>query len=681
MERTLEDPLVGRVLDGRYRIESKIARGGMATVYEGVDERLDRPVAIKVMHAGLADDAEYVHRFNREARSAARLVHPNVVAVFDQGEDDETLFLVMEYVPGRTLRDLIRSGGRQDPKQALAILEPVLSALAAAHRAGVVHRDVKPENVLISDDGQLKVADFGLSRTVSGETQHTATGAVLIGTVSYLAPELLTVGRGDGRADVYAAGVLLYELLTGEKPHQGDSPIQVAWLHVHEDVPPPSRLVPDLPDYVDALVARATARDPAARAADAGVLLHQLRRVRNALAHGLDEDAELTADLSPVHIVVPTDDGFGDAIEADSTDELDEADRPDRFPREGHIVAVAEGVSPSSELTTTLSAGDVRRVADDAAPRPADRGTRPAPARTPRAPRAARRRRVLLPLALVLALVLGGTAWWFGVGRYTATPALLTLSPAAAETRAADAGLDLRIGGRAWSETVPAGQVLRQDPEAGDRILPSDTITAVISRGPERYLVPDLATLDEAAATIALEDTKLQVGDVVQRYNADVAEGLVIRTDPAVLTSLRPGSAVDLVISRGPRPIDVPDLTGLAQAKAERRLERLELVPAVSEQFDDEVAEGDVISQTPADGTLASGDEVALVVSLGPELVAVPSVKGAGVDAATAELEAAGFRVTTQRSAVYVGLQYVLSTDPPEGSMAPKGSLITLVIV
>ena len=677
MERTLEDPLVGRVLDGRYRITSKIARGGMATVYQGVDLRLDRPVAIKVMHAGLADDGEYVRRFNREARSAARLVHPHVVAVFDQGEDDGTLFLVMEYVPGRTLRDVIRSGGRQDPKQALALLEPVLSALAAAHRAGVVHRDVKPENVLISDDGQLKVADFGLSRTVSGETQHTATGAVLIGTVSYLAPELLTVGKGDARADVYAAGVLLHELLTGEKPHQGDSPIQVAWLHVHEDVPPPSRLVPDLPDYVDALVARATARDPDARAADAGVLLHQLRRVRNALAHGVADDPELTADLSPVHVRIPADDGFGDAVEADSTGELDESDRPTRFPREGHIVAVAEGLSTSSELTTTLSAGDVRRVADGTAPVDPVR-TSPA---TTGPTRPSRRRRALLPLALVLALVVGGTAWWFGAGRYTTTPALVTLSPAAAESRAGDAGLDFRVSGRAFSETVPAGQVLRQQPEAGDRILPSDTISAVVSRGPERYLVPDLALLDETAAVTALEDTKLQVGDVLTRYNERVEEGLVIRTDPEVLTSLRPGSAVDLVISRGPRPIDVPDLTGLAQAKAERRLEQLGLTPAVSEEFDDEVAEGEVISQEPADGTLARGDEVALVVSLGPELVAVPSVKGAGVDAATATLEAAGFRVATKRSAVYVGLQYVLSTDPPEGSMAPKGSLITLVLV
>ncbi|QWC86744.1 Stk1 family PASTA domain-containing Ser/Thr kinase [Nocardioidaceae bacterium] len=659
----------------------RIARGGMATVYEGLDLRLDRPVAIKVMHAGLADDADYVRRFNREARSAARLVHPNVVAVFDQGEDDGTLFLVMEYVPGRTLRDLIRSQGAQSPKQALALAEPVLSALAAAHRAGVVHRDVKPENVLISDDGQLKVADFGLSRTVSGETQHTATGAVLIGTVSYLAPELLTDGKGDARADVYAAGVLLHELLTGVKPHQGDSPIQVAWRHVHEDVPAPSRLVPDLPDYVDALVARATARDPDARAADASVLLHQLRRVRNALAHGLAEDSELTADLSPVRDVVPVEDGFGDALEGpDATDELEEADRPTRFPREGYVVAVSEGVpadaAADGELTTTLSTSDVRRVAEHTSPT-----TPQASSAVTSAARRSRRRRALLPVALVLAMVVGGLAWWFGLGRYTTTPALVTLTPAAAEDRVEEAGLSFTVSGRDWSETVPAGQVLRQTPGAGDRALSDERVSVVISRGPERYLVPELSGLEQADATALLEETNLQVGGVTERFSGRVAEGVVISSDPVVLTSLRPGSAVDLVVSRGQRPIDVPDVTGLPQQRAERRIDNANLTATTTRQNDDDVPRGQVISQTPADGTLFRGDEVALVVSDGPELVAVPDVTGAGVADARAEMEAAGFRVATRNSAVYVGLQYVLSTDPGEGSMAPRGSLITLVLV
>ena len=293
------DALIGRVLDGRYRVGPKIARGGMATVYEATDLRLDRTVAVKVMHEGLADDEEFVRRFQREARSAARLSHHNVVAVFDTGDDDGTLFLVMEYVPGLTMRDLIRKEAPMSPAKTLAVIDPVLAALGAAHDAGILHRDVKPENVLMADDGRVKVADFGLSRAINSETQHTATGGVLIGTVSYLSPELVVAGKADARADVYAAGVLIYEMLTGQKPHQAENPIQVAYKHVHEDVPAPSASRPGIPPYVDALVARATSRDPAMRPADARVLLHQVRRVRHALEHGVTDDPELVADLAP----------------------------------------------------------------------------------------------------------------------------------------------------------------------------------------------------------------------------------------------------------------------------------------------------------------------------------------------------------------------------------------------
>src|SRR4051812_38461307 len=283
----------------------------MAGVYEATDLRLERVCAVKVMHAGLGDDEEFAARFVREARSAARLDHPNVVAVFDQGNDGGTVFLVMEYVAGHTLRDVIRKESPMPPVRALALVEPVLSALAHAHRAGLVHRDVKPENVLIADDGRVKVADFGLAKAVSADTQHTATGGVLIGTVSYLAPELVVDGRSDARADVYAAGVLLFELLTGSKPHEGESPIQVAYKHVHEDVPAPSRLVGGIPAYVDALVARATARDLDQRPSDAGVLLHQVHRVAQALRSGVREDDELTGDLA-LRSPVPAGDDTGD---------------------------------------------------------------------------------------------------------------------------------------------------------------------------------------------------------------------------------------------------------------------------------------------------------------------------------------------------------------------------------
>ncbi|HEY1135779.1 MAG TPA: protein kinase, partial [Nocardioides sp.] len=286
--------LEGRVLDGRYRVGELVARGGMASVHVATDVRLDRTVAVKVMHPSLGDpitgNESFALRFVREARAAARLSHPNVVAVHDQGSDGGLTFLVMEYVPGSTLRDVIRDRAPLTPARALALLEPIVAAVGAAHRAGIVHRDVKPENVLIADDGRVKVADFGLAKAVDADSHHTTTGGVLIGTVSYLAPELVVDGTADARADVYALGVVLHELLTGEKPHQGETPIQIAYKHVHADVPPPSRLVPGLPAYVDALVARATARDRGQRPADAGVLLHHVRRVQQALAEGVRRD-------------------------------------------------------------------------------------------------------------------------------------------------------------------------------------------------------------------------------------------------------------------------------------------------------------------------------------------------------------------------------------------------------
>ncbi|WP_293786583.1 protein kinase, partial [uncultured Aeromicrobium sp.] len=297
MTVTGDQALVGHTLDGRYVIHERIARGGMASVFRATDLRLDRVVAVKIMHAGLGDADDFRRRFVSEAKAAAKLNHRNVVAVFDQGTDGDFTYLVMEYVPGRTLRDVLRAQAPMSAQQALAYLDPILQALAEAHAAKLIHRDVKPENVLITPSGEVKVADFGLARAVSSSTAHT--GGALIGTVSYLAPEVVLHRGSDPRADVYACGAMLFEMLTGRKPHVADTPIQIAYLHVNVDIPAPSTLVSGLPDYVDALVARATARDPQRRSPDARALLYQVRQVRRALAEGADDDPELTADLLP----------------------------------------------------------------------------------------------------------------------------------------------------------------------------------------------------------------------------------------------------------------------------------------------------------------------------------------------------------------------------------------------
>ncbi|HVU75148.1 MAG TPA: protein kinase, partial [Mycobacteriales bacterium] len=268
----MDDAVVGIVLDGRYEIVERLAQGGMATVYVALDRRLDRHVAVKVMHAHLADDPDFVARFHREARAAARITHPNVVAVYDQGQDAGHVFLVMELVSGRTLRALLREHGTLPPERALALLEPIAAALAAAHAQGIVHRDVKPENVLLGDDGRVLVADFGLARAIETSPLTQTTG-LMLGTVAYLSPEQVRTGNADARSDVYAAGVTLYEMVTGAAPFTGDTPLAVAYQHTHDDVPAPSTAQPGTPAVVDELVRTTTARDPSGRLADGAVLL------------------------------------------------------------------------------------------------------------------------------------------------------------------------------------------------------------------------------------------------------------------------------------------------------------------------------------------------------------------------------------------------------------------------
>jgi beta-lactam-binding protein with PASTA domain/serine/threonine protein kinase len=664
-----DDHLSGRVLDNRYRIGSRIARGGMATVYEANDLRLDRTVAVKVMHPGLGDDDEFAARFVAEARSAAKLSHPNVVAVFDQGNDDGTVFLAMELIPGHTLRDTIGKEAPLSTARALALLEPVVSALAAAHRAGLVHRDVKPENVLISDDGRIKVADFGLAKAMSATTQHTATG-VLIGTVSYVAPELVLEGRSDARADVYAVGVILYELLTGKKPHEGETPIQVAYKHVHEDVPPPSGLAPSVPDYVDALVARATARDREQRPADAGVLLHHLRRVKQAVAAGVRSDRDLVDDLMPRRTL-------------DTTEFLTrQGPTPGAVPQEswsGSDDSDLEALlGPRGESTTTISRQRVPTTVTER-PRPV-----PPPAPPPRpAPRTRRRRRgpILLVLALLLAGAVGGGAWYFGYARYTTTPAVLKLSESEAKAKLEAAGLDVKVGEARYSDTVDKGLVVSTDPSAGKRVLKGTDVTITVSLGRAVGQLPKLTgiTLDEAQDRIVSHN--MAFGKATEKFSETVPEGIVISSDPKEGSTLRFGTVVDLVVSKGHRPIPVGSWVGKSADDAERILKQRGLKVEVSRQYSDSVSEGLVISQEPKDGTLFKGDTVNLLVSLGPQLVEVPDVVAHGVDEATATLQAAGFVVTVAQAPGYIGLGYVFSMDPVAGSEIPKGSTVTIYLV
>ncbi|MGW8061102.1 Stk1 family PASTA domain-containing Ser/Thr kinase [Streptomyces ziwulingensis] len=659
MDTTLQDPLVGQVLDGRYRVEARIAVGGMATVYRAVDTRLDRVLALKVMHPALATDATFVERFIREAKSVARLDHPNVVQVFDQGAEGAYVYLAMEYIAGCTLRDVLRERGALRPRAALDILEPVLAALGAAHRAGFVHRDMKPENVLIGDDGRVKVADFGLVRAV--DTVTSTTGSVL-GTVSYLAPEQIEHGTADPRVDVYACGVVLYEMLTGGKPHEGDSPAQVLYKHLHEDVPPPSAAVPEMAYELDELVASATARNPGIRPHDAVALLALARRARGTLsADQLD--------------AVPP--------QALGTEHDNAEDRTSVIPRAlttpAPGFARAEG-HPSRPLP-------LDEDGDTASPHPPDGVHRTSRLAAP-PPVPPRRRRPELrrgPLAIVVAVLLvlgGGTGFWYiNSGQFTKVPPLLSRTEAQARDRLADSGLDVGTVRHAYSDTVERGKVISTDPGAGTRIRKNDSVSFTVSDGPDTVKLPDLQGYKLDRARTLLKDEGLEPGMVTRAFSEEVPKGFVISTKPATGTTVRAGSAVALEVSKG-SPVDVPDVAGddLADARAELTEAGLKVKVATA-QVNSEYDKGRVARQTPDPGSRAAeGDTVTLTVSKGPEMIEVPDVVGDSVDDAKRKLKDAGFDVDEDRGLLGLFGDTVKDQSVDGGDTAPKGSTIKITI-
>jgi eukaryotic-like serine/threonine-protein kinase len=676
---TVGDPLVGRLLDGRYEITQRLARGGMATVYRAVDTRLTRTVAVKVMHVGLGDETEFARKFDREARAAAKLSHPNVVSVFDQGQDRESSnsrpYIVMEYVEGQTLRDVLNREAPMPPKRALEIMEPVLAALAAAHNAGLVHRDVKPENVLISDRGQIKVADFGLAKAVSSQT-NTATQGLLIGTVSYLPPELVMSGHADARSDVYSAGIVLFELLTGRKPHTGDTPIQIAYAHVHRDVPPPSTSpgAGRIPPYVDALVTRATARNANLRQPDAKVFLAQVRRARNSLQRGLTDDPELTRELR----TTPT----------------APAGRPLGFkhggPRDRADYERTQRVStpiPPGRMEPRLSGGGGTRTMIDAPPPAIARPVHePSPERlaAERERRARKRRRgwiaVLLVIMLSASAALAG--WYLTEGRFTTAPDLASLSRSEAVRVATKSGLKIDFS-EAYSETVTRGQVISTDPGPGTKIEKGSSIQAALSQGPERYPMPVVVGLSQSAAEEALQKAKLAVGKVTNGFSEHVAPGVVLSASEKARARLKKGTAVDLVVSNGPKPLLITNYQGTPYDAAVAALSNAGFRVVQRSAHSNKVAKDLVLSQNPRTGHGAPGDTITLTRSLGQNLVTVPNVQRMAVPAARKVMREAGFKAKVQQVAAVnrPGVGYVVYTNPSARTEAPKGSTITLYVV
>ena len=458
--------------------------------------------------------------------------------------------------------------------------------------------------------------------------------------------------------------MLLYELLTGTKPHEGESPIQVAYKHVHEDVPPPSTIAPGLPAYIDALVSRATARDLDQRPADAGVLLHQVHRVAQALRDGVREDEELTRDLALSRPV---------------------AARQETRQRHRAGAVRRRRVRADDGARSGRTARGSRGPARAPPPSSADQShRRPQVARitTVRRPRRSKKGPLLLLIALLLVAGGGTGAWWFGWARYTSAPAVLGMMQNPAEKKLEAAGLDVEFGDPAYSETVPKGRVLAADPSAGDRVLDGGTVTLVVSLGKERYDVPRTDGISEDEAQDALLEANLAFGKAIGRWSETVEAGTVLRSDPPAGQTLRPGTVVDLYVSKGRKPLTVTDWTGENFVEARTALQRKGFEVSSTEEYSDTVAQGDVISQSPDKGTLFRGDQVGFVVSLGPELVEVPGgLVASGWESARDALEAAGFEVEIERVDRYLGLGYVYEVDPGSGTAIPKGSTVTLWLI
>lgn len=620
------DPLVGHTVDGRYLIQSRIARGGMATVYLAMDNRLDRPVALKIMHQHLAEDPTFRSKFVQEARSAARLTHPNVVNVFDQGINSQIAYLVMEYLPGITLRELLGSHGRLTQEQALDILQAIVAGVSAAHEAGILHRDLKPENVLLADDGRIKIGDFGLARATSSAT---ATGQALLGTIAYLAPELLTRGTADQKSDIYSLGIMAYEMLTGSQPYTGERPMQIAMQHTNSRVPAPSSKTEGIIQEFDNIISWATDPDPDERPATARELLNALNAVRPLVS---TSNGNTTSVLSNT-IALPV--------------------------MQNETVLLSEQI-PEGESAT----GAIKQIA------------------------LKRKRKGTLSfiLVLVLAIVAATTGWYFGAG-----PGASVTIPVSAGAEVADIEEQLRALGLEFvhedrhDPVVDIGKVSGTDPAAGEIIKKGAEVTIYVSIGPRDLPVPTLVGLSEAEAIAEIQKASFTADQsIIREFSTKTDKGTVIAALDAngkelkaddIYPELRP---ITLVVSAG----SLPAVANLDPADAKSILEAVGLFPQQAEQvYSDNVPAGKVTRVYSASGAkvIRVGDNVLFDVSKGPELVTIPQVIGLRWSEAKKLLTDAGFELSYNQAADSVsGWVVVSSVSPNQGTTAPKGSTVSV---
>lgn len=632
--------LNGEIIDGRYQLTRVVGSGGMATIYAAIDLRLDRQVAVKVMHSHLAQDEQFVSRFIREAKAAASLSHPNIVAVLDQGWNQggaPCVFIVMELIEGATLRDYIIEQGALSAERALSIITPVASALAAAHKLGIVHRDIKPENILVSKEGRIKIADFGLARGALLGNTMTAESSVILGSVSYLSPEQVQRGVADARSDIYSLGIVLFEILTGQKPYQGEDPVQVAIKHVNERVPAPSTIKPGLSIEMDQLVLSTTDIDPDKRPRDAVILLEKLRE----LSEKLDprkRQLSLELDLPPLAIKEPGKKEGAKRLRRDK-------DREVEIPKNQEATVKKE---KSSSIGKKALSKRVKRNRQ---------------------------------IAALIAISLGIGIWYVivGPGSKVIVPSLAGLTVKQATSELADLGLDLKVEREEFSEDIPEDRVINSSPAGGGRISPDGTVEVTISKGKERYIIPTLQGLKIEIAERLINDNKLVVGEVIEEFSSEFPKGFIMRSSPVAGERIKRDSQVTLYISKGIEQIGISSYQGKSGEQALNELTEAGFDVETKYVFSEDLPIGAVVSQLPRTGDIDKGSVITLTVSKGSEFVFIPNLFSLTQAMAVDTLKDLDLKVIIKK----VGdkkIKVVTNISPKVGERVKRGSTVTITV-
>ena len=735
MSPALTDPNLGKTLDGRYRLDHLLALGGMSRIYRSMDKRLHRAVVVKILNDNFSSEHTVRERFESEAVIAANITHPNVVSIRDHNVSDNLVYLVMEYVRGRNLEQVIEERGRFTPRQALSVLEQICHGLSAAHSEGIIHRDMKPANVLLSDTGEVKVTDFGLARAASAHTQS----ATLVATLSHVSPELVSGAPADSRSDIYALGIMIYQMLTGQAPYTETNAAALMKHHLDSPMPMPSDLVPGLAEDLDELVRWCTEKDPEKRPQDASLLLEEIIQIRSTLNDAqLDlgaEDLGGIEDLTPQTMAqMPT--TLQQRLDAMQREREDEREQVwlKRNTAQHEASYVIDDAPADPDQTTVIAAVDATEVLDLrdvqatlAQPRPTDlaadsgiaatsvytrgrdlepahendadseaplsvRGQKRAqkqaarkwrkeaqvPTHRLRQPRSGTQKFVITVMWILIVALVAGAGWFFGRGPGTVIriPSLTGMLQSQAVAQMDGQGVPVRVG-TTYNDEIAIGRVVDSQPGTGENIMKFQGIDLIVSQGPQLFAVPDFTgkTLDQA--TKLLDEIGFEDVQEAEAYSESVTKGEIISSSPAAGKELPRKNIITLTVSKGHAPVRVPAVIGLSKDAAKEKLESMGLKLETGESVHSTTTEkGLVAVQDPAQGTVAYGSTVTVNLSQGPEYVQIPSVLGLGVEEAISALEAAGFSVRTHN--VFGGFSQTVRMQSPLHQQAVRGSEISI---